>query len=146
MNKKMLLIGGGLVVLLAAGGGAAYYFGLFGGEEEVEAAEPVELVPGLLELEPFLTNIADERGDHAARLRVKLVVAPAESLPEIQADPLRLARLRDQILTLLAARTYDELKSVEGKEMFRSELQQALEPHFEDVELREVLFGDFIVQ
>lgn len=146
-KKKLIMIGGAVVVLLAGGGGAAYYFGLFGGGE-VEAAEaaPVELPAGLLELQPFLTNIADKRDDHAARLQVKLVIAPEEKIAEIQADALMMARLRDDILSLLATKAFDELKTPEGKEAFRAELFESLQEHFEDVEMREILFGDFIVQ
>lgn len=147
-KKKLIMIGGATVLLLAGGGGAAYYFGLFGGGEEVEAAsaEPVETPAGLLELEPFLTNIADRQNDHAARLQVKLVIAPAERIPEIEGDVLVMARLRDDILSLLATKSYGELKGPEGKEAFRGELFEALKAEFGDAELREVLFGDFIVQ
>lgn len=147
-KKKLMMIGGAAVALLAGGGGAAYYFGVFGGGEEVEAStvEPVEVPAGLLELEPFLTNIADKRDDHAARLQVKLVIAPADKIAEIEGDVLVMARLRDSILSLLATKSYSDLKGPEGKEGFRTELFESLKAQFGDAELREVLFGDFIVQ
>ena len=145
MNKKMLIIVGGVVLLLGGGGAGLYFSGYFE-EETAEAAEPVVLEPGVLDLDPFLTNIHDPGGQRAARLQVKLVIAPVERVAEIQADALLMAQLRDHILKMLTAKTYEELNSPDGKETFRSEMNEQLAELIETGELRQVLFSDFIVQ
>lgn len=148
MSKKVMMMAGGGVLLLGAVGAGLYFSGMIGGADETPEEEVVEEVapPGVLELDPFLTNIADPRGQRAARLRVKLVIAPAERIPEIEADALLMARLRDQTLSLLTAKTYAELGKPEGKEQFRGEVREKLAGLIVDGELQEILFSDFIVQ
>lgn len=144
-KKKLIMIGGGGGVLLAAVAGGLYFTGFFD-TETAEAAEPVKVPPAILQLEPFLTNINDPRGQRAARLQVQLVVSPPERVPEIEADPLLMARLRDHILSLLTAKTFEELNTPGGKESFRDEMKESLSALIEDSELEQILFSDFIVQ
>lgn len=140
--KKKLLIGIVTVVLLA-GGGATYYF-LFGPNPAKAAGEPPPLEPAaIVQLDPFVTNIADER---RARVQVALAVAPIDRAEEIQTDPLMVARLRDKVLTMLAARSYAELGSPAGKETFRKEIRTAAQQVIEDGEVQEALFVDFVIQ
>lgn len=139
-NKKLLI--GILALVLLAGGGGAYYF-LFA-ENFAEASEEAPPEPAaIVELEPFLTNIADER---RARVQVALAVSPISRSAEIQADPLLVARLRDKILTMLAARTYEELGAAAGKEDFRKKVQAAAQEVIAGGEVQEALFVDFVIQ
>ena len=145
MNKKMIMIAAGAVLLLG-GAGAGYYF-MFADSPDSETAEAAETAAApeatiaVLDLDPFLTNM-----ERHARVQVKLAVAPAESLPLIQADALLIARMRDQILTLLTAKSYEELEAPGGKDAFRREIFAALKPFMKDAELKEVLFSDFVIQ
>lgn len=140
--KKKLLIGILGAVLLTCGG-AAYYF-LFGPNpaEAAEEAPPPEPA-AIVELDPFVTNIADER---RARVQVALAVAPISRAAEIQADPLLVARLRDKVLTMLAARSSEELGSPAGKEDFRQKVRIAVQKVIADGEVQEALFVDFVIQ
>ena len=140
--KKKLLIGMFAVVLLA-GGGAAYY-SLFGPNPAEAAREFPLLEPAaVVRLDPFLTNIADER---RARVQVALAVAPVSRSEEIQTDALVIARLRDKILTMLAARTYEDLNTPSGKEDFRNEVRTAAQQVIADGVVQEALFVDFVIQ
>jgi flagellar FliL protein len=142
MTKKKLLIGILTVVLL--GGGAAAYTFLFGPDPAEAAEEGIPPEPAaIVELDPFITNIADER---RARVQVALAVAPISRAEEIQADPLLVARLRDRVLTMLAARTYQELSSLSGKEDFRQKVRTAAQQVIADGEVQEALFVDFVIQ
>lgn len=140
--KKRLLVGS-LAVTLLAGGGAAHYF-LFGPKpaEAAGEAHPFE-PPAIVQLDPFLTNIAGER---RARVQVALAVSPAVRAEEIQADPLLVARLRDKILTMLAATRYEELNSPAGKEAFRNQVRNAAQQVIRDGSVQEALFVDFVIQ
>lgn len=136
MNKKekwisLLLVA--FLMVLAAG---------CGDDEDKKAEETV----GILEMETFLTNIHDSSGERYAKLQVKLAVTPEEKVAEVTGDALLMARLRDQVLTLLTSKTFNELSDPEGKESFRREIQQRLSPLVEGGEIKEVLFAEFVVQ
>ncbi len=149
MSKKIMMMAGGGVLLLGAVGAGLYFSGILGGgDEDAAEEEVVEEVapPAILELERFLTNINDPRGERAARLQAKLVITPAERVAEIEADAVLMARLRDQTLSLLATKTYEELSKPEGKEAFRGEMRVKLAALIGEGELQEILFSDFIVQ
>ena len=145
MNKKTIIIAAAVVVVLAAGGGAAYTF-LSGDSAEAAVEALAKPSIGLIEMETFLTNINDPRSKHHARLQLKIAVAPEEAADAIKADPLLMARMRDQVLTLLTAKTFDELSQSEGKETFRKEIVERLSPLVHSGEVKEILFSDFVVQ
>ena len=115
------------------------------GDEEEEDNDVEETV-GILEMETFLTNINDPSGERYAKLQVKLAVSPEEKAAEVTGDALLMAKLRDQVLTLLTSKTFEELSDPEGKEGFRSEIQERLSPLVEGGEVKEVLFAEFVVQ
>lgn len=146
-NKKLLI---GVAALVLIGGGAGAYFFLFAPEGAEAAAEEAPPEPAaLVELAPFLTNIADQR---KARVEVALAVAPIDLSETIAADPLLIAQLRDKILTMLAARTYEELSSPKGKEGFREKVRVSAQKILSDADpeseadVQEALFVDFVIQ
>ena len=143
MNKPRWKVGlFFLVATFALGFGAA----CGGSESDGEAGDGVEQAVGVLDMETFLTNINDPAGERHARLSIKLAITPEEQVAEIKADPLLMARLRDRILTLLTSKTYGQLNDVDGKELFRKEILERLNPLLEGGEVTEVLFSDFVVQ
>jgi len=145
MNKTVL-IAVAAVVLIGGGAGAAYYLGYFGSAEAEAAETPVDAPAALLSLEPFLTNINEGGGERYARVSVQLAVSPEEKVAEIEADALLLARLRDVVLTQLSSKSYTELSDSGGKDVFRKELREKLQPLVSEATVEEVLFADFVVQ
>ncbi|MEX2299686.1 MAG: flagellar basal body-associated FliL family protein [Bryobacterales bacterium] len=114
------------------------------GEEGVAAAE--DAAAAVLPLETFLTNINDPKSEKHARVQVKLAIVPEEALPSIQADALLMARLHDRVLTLLTTKTYQQLNDPEGKEAFRDEIREQLNPLLTTGKVKEVLLSDFVVE
>ena len=114
MNKKTIIIVAVVALLmLGAGLGGGYYLttsGMLGGEAAAAPAPPPETV-GVLELDPFLTNIGAS-GKRHARISVKLAISPEERSAEVGADSLAVARLRDLVLTLPARRTFASRSSI----------------------------------
>ncbi len=141
MNNEKLLIGI-LTVVLLAGGGAYYYLFVANPAEASDEETPPEPA-AIVKLDPFVTNIADER---RVRVQVALAVAPISRSEEVQADALLVARLRDKILTMLAAGTYEELSSPSGKEEFRQKVRAAAQQVMAHGEVQEALFVDFVIQ
>ena len=113
----------------------AVFLGACSASSADDGSEPVPA--GLLELETFLTNIADPSGERYCKLSLKLGVVPQEKVAEIEADPLLQARVRDQILTLLAAKTFHDLSDPAGKETLRQEIRTVVSEILADGEVRE---------
>ena len=152
MSKKTIIIVAVVALLMAGGGiaGGVYMSqsGMLGETEEgAEAAEAPSVPEGapaaMIEFEPFLTNTG---GSHHARLAVKIAVSPDTRAEEIKADAVMMARMRDQVLTLLSTRGYADLSDAAGRQTFREELHGTLDELIADAELEDVLFGDFVVQ
>ena len=145
-NKKMLIIIAVVVVLLGGGGAAAFF--MMGGEEpEEEVVEPQE-PPGVLELDSFVVNITEGGTERIAKVNINLTISPSELTALLTADTLLLARIRDRTLTLLAAKSYEELVTPLGKESLRREVKARLTPLIEEHEgtIEDVLFSEFMVQ
>ena len=149
MNKKTLMMMLAVAVaMLAAGGGAAYYMtqnGMIGGQTQGTPAPPPETV-GMIALQPFLTNVNDSSGRRHARVEVKLAVSPMERADEVSTDTLAMARLRDQVLTLIASQSITELTSPDGKADLRRQIVEGAAPIVAPGSVKEVLFGELIVQ
>ena len=146
MNKKMIIIIAAVVVLLA--GGAAVFFMMSGGEEEEPEVVEVKAPPGVLELDSFVVNISEGGTARIAKVNINLTVSPAELTTTLNADNLLLARVRDRTLTLLAAKSYEELVTPLGKESLRREVKARLSPLVDEHEgeIEDVLFSEFMVQ
>jgi flagellar basal body-associated protein FliL len=111
-----------------------------------EQKETATEAPGLVDLESYLTNIGDTGGDRYCKLTVKLVVSPKGVASEISEDTLLKARIHDEVLKLLTAKTFAELNDPSGREAFREELRARLAALLTKGEIQQVLFAEFIVQ
>lgn len=147
MKKKKLIIIVAAVVVLLGGGGAAAFF-MMGGEEGEEEVVEVKEPPGVLELDSFVVNITEGGSERIAKVNLNLTVSPAELAAILAADTLLLARIRDRTLTLLSAKSYEELVTPLGKESLRREMKARLGPLVEEHEgeIEDVLFSEFMVQ
>ena len=136
LNRITTQVLSSLVLTLLAASGAGCSFGADASDER----------PGLVELEPFLTNINDPFDERYCKLAVKLSVVPEWMAAEIAEDVLLVAQLRDLVLTSLMSKSYVDLTAPNGKESLRTEIQNGLNEMLTDAEIREVLFSEFVVQ
>ena len=154
-RSKALLVGGGVVLSCLIGVGA-YSWGLSratvaeaaeaGAEVEVaEAAAP--LVPGgIVTLNPFVVNLADRDSSRFLRVTIELAVATAEEAIAIDADPVRLTRMRAAIIEVLTQQMADTLTTPDGKATLEIALSNAIEPVLAPTVAMDVLFTDFVIQ
>jgi flagellar FliL protein len=158
---KKILMALGCIILLAGGGAGGYYVqeyrasleaGKDGEEKEpkFELPEPIpeEYPAAILSLEPFLANVNDPRGDRFAKVKVQLAIVPEERVPELEEAPLVVAKLRDRILTLISAKSFDELNTADGKRKLRKEIADDVNQvlYTKGCAAKEVLFAEFVVQ
>lgn len=150
-SKKLLWIMIILVVLSSAGAAAAIYMVL----DQRETAEGGEIqrvtereTPVFTRIEPFTVNLADDRyGSRLLYTGITLLVGNEQSKTIIEEH---MPQVRSRLLILLSGKQASELTSTEGKEELAqaiiSRLTVPLTENQPPLDLREVLFTDFIVQ
>jgi flagellar FliL protein len=155
-KSKLLPIVLALVLVLLAGGGAAGYW-MYSKRAAADPAsqEPaVPTEPGVVDLETFVVNLADEGGRRFLRLSMKLLTADEEQAAELKEDPVTSARVRSAILELLSLQHAAPLVTPEGKEELKKAIAERANEAMAHGEAAgadapkvvDVLFVEFIVQ
>src|SRR5262245_10029205 len=98
--------------------------------------KPVAFEPGVLELEPFVLNLADQAGDRYVRIVVRLVLDQA-AIARRAASGLGQVKLRDRILTVLSRKRAGDMTSLESKEHLREEIVAAREALLDEPPLQD---------
>lgn len=102
-------------------------------------------VKHVIELQPFIVNLADKGEARYLRLTVNVGVGAAEGGEE-KADPLFTTRVRNAMLAVLSSKTSDEILTTEGKNKLRKDLLRAARKASEEPEIHAIYITDFIVQ
>jgi flagellar FliL protein len=150
-GKKWLLLAA--VVILAGSGVVALQ--RRGSAPEHAVKKPAASEPGVVELEPFVLNLADPTGDRYFRITVRLVLDRRE-IAERAASGLGHVKLRDRILSVLSRKRASEMTSLDARESLRDEILAASQallaaPPFHDAgsepaRVVDVYFTEFLVQ
>lgn len=170
-KSKLLLIIGLLVVLLGAGGGGFYFWNKSKAaaaetaeseteekksnsnskkkpaKEEDETAKESDLpddedVKEVVELQPFIVNLADDDSPKYLRMTVSLGIGESEEKPEA----LFTTRIKNAMLAVLTTKKSRDVLSVEGKTKLRQELLKAAQAASEKPHVEAIYITDFIVQ
>ena len=153
MNKKLVLMG--LLGLLVVGGGAGFFL-MSGGEKKVksedvhaeaEAEAEQEADPGfigpVIDLEPFVLNLADRDQLRYLKVAIKLQL----DRPQEETDfTVKLPAIRDALLVLLTSKESRSLRTVDGKMLVRDEIGGRVNTIMKKGKIRQVFFTDFIIQ
>ena len=105
-----------------------------------------EEVKKIIELQPFIVNLADENEARYLRLTVSLGVGGAEGGGEEKPDQLFITRVRNAMLAVLSEKKSEDILSNEGKAKLRKELLKAAQAASEEPEVKAIYITDFIVQ
>jgi flagellar FliL protein len=129
-KKTMLIVIIALVVLVAGGAGAFLFMGKKHAPKDGEAHEEEEVAdtakakpPVFVTLEPFTVNLTSEASDRYLQVGIDLKVSGPEIADRIKAH---LPEIRNGILLLLTSKRVDELASLEGKNLLREEIRDAV--------------------
>jgi len=148
-SKKLLWVMIILVLLSSAGAAAAIYLVLDQRDSGEAQQQTVELTPPVFtRIEPFTVNLADDRyGSRLLYTGITLRVGNEQSKTIIEEH---MPQVRSRLLILLSGKQANELTSTEGKEELAqaiiSRLNVPLTENQPPLDLREVLFTEFIVQ
>lgn len=97
----------------------------------------------IIELQPFVVNLADREDSRYLRMSVSLGVGETK---EEKPDPILLTRVRNAMLAVLTTKTADEILTPEGKATLRRELMKAARAAIEEPHIEAIYITDFIVQ
>lgn len=104
-----------------------------------------EDVKKIVELPPFIVNLADTEQARYLRMTVSLGIDEEEGANE-KPDQLFITRVRNAMLAVLSDKRSDQILSVEGKTKLRKELLQAAQAASTSPEVKAIYITDFIVQ
>lgn len=149
--KKLLWVMIILVLLSSAGAAAAIYMVLDDRDatpEDAEEQTAERQPPVFLTIEPFTVNLADDRqGTRLLYTGITLRVEDQETRELLEEH---MPQVRSRLLTVLSGQEAGDLTSSEGKQRLASTINERLSEPFDEnqpsLELREVLFTEFIVQ
>jgi flagellar FliL protein len=144
-RSRILLILIGLAVIIALGGATffavPYVKGKRAGKKSVP---PPEQVKATMSLEPFLVNLADKQ--EVRFLKTTFQLGLADEPKEEAKKEVVVAAIRDSIISLLTAKTADEILSPQGKDKLREEVRSRVRSVAPGMKVLEVYIVDFVVQ
>jgi flagellar FliL protein len=156
-KKPLVLIIAVAVVLASVAGGGAWFFMRGGATAEAATEESTEGKPkhkddgkklserGLVTLQPFIVNLADDGGKRFLRASVQLVVEDEAEAAEFEEKPVLTMGARSAIVNTLTAQASDEISTREGKEALRHLIREQVSEAL-GIEIVDVLLSDFVVQ
>lgn len=100
-------------------------------------------VKNIIELAPFVVNLADKGEARYLRLVVSIGIGETK---EEKPGPLVTTRVRNAMLAVLITKTSDEVLTDEGKATMRKQLLKAAQAAVEELPIEAVYITDFIVQ
>jgi flagellar FliL protein len=148
-KSKLIPILAVVFVLLAGGGAGAYWMyskraAAAGGEASAKEERPPK--SGVVDMEPFVVNLADESGKRFLRVNMKLLTWDEEQAAEMKEDAVVNAKVRAAILELLSLQYAAPLVTPEGKEELKKAIAERVAETSEELKVTDVLFVEFVVQ
>jgi len=146
-RRRLIVIALAAVIVLAGGGVTAFWAThqtAGAAAASKPASKPAE--HGLVTLEPFVVNLADQGGSRFLRVSIRLIVESVAQAEHLQKGDVALTRARSAILELLTEQTAEHLVTAEGKVALKAAIGRKLEPVLEGTKVVDVLFSDFVVQ
>jgi flagellar protein FliL len=149
MGKKMILMILVGILLLGGGGGAAWFF-MGGKDEKPNAHEDQAKADGtheetgpIMELDPFLLNLADRDELRFLKVSIKLELDRPEEKTDFHN---KVPAIRDALLVLLSSKESQLLRTVNGKRRVREEIMTRVNGVMGKGKIANVYFTDFIIQ
>jgi flagellar protein FliL len=150
-SKKIFLLGGLLVFLIIAGGGGFWAFKYFRASQGLanpkgKSAKEIQRpkVNGIIALEPFLVNLADT--NEIRFIKATFQLGMEEKLKEESKGTAEIPAIRDSIISLLSAKTAEQILTIQGKEKLREEIRSRINAISHENKVAEVYIVDFVVQ
>ena len=102
-------------------------------------------VKSVVELQPFIINLADSDSPRYLRMTVSLGIG-GEGGEEAKPEALFLTRVKNAMLSVLTMKNSQDVLTVEGKAKLRKELLEAAQAASEEPRVEAIYITDFIIQ
>jgi flagellar FliL protein len=116
------------------------------GEPRPNGAGVSSKVKSTMNLDPFLVNLADTESTRFVKLTLRLGLDQPGLGDELTGDPVVVAASRDKIISILTAKTSDQILTPEGKNKLRGEIRDGVNQVLPRGRVVEVYIMDFVVQ
>ncbi len=94
-------------------------------------------------LQSFIVNINDNGRDRYLKIKAELELRTPEVAKELDS---RLPQVRDLVIGLLGSKSFEEVRSMEGKNFLRQEMLHRINSLLVKGKARRVFFTEFVVQ
>jgi flagellar FliL protein len=137
-------------VLIAGAAGGIFAGKVLGSNKKAEKGKtpPVEEkkheVIAVHELSEFIVNLADKNPPHFAKVTIALGLN--EAIHNEEEMKKHEPPIRDAVLELLTAKTYDELLAAEGKAKLKKQILKRVQHIMGEEKISEVYFTNFAMQ
>jgi flagellar protein FliL len=142
-KSRILMISIAVIVVLGLAAGAFFGAPLIKAKFAKKAPAHEE-VKATLALEPFLVNLADR--EESRFIKTTFQLGLSEELGEEEKNSVVIASIRDSIISLLSAKTADQILTPEGKDKLRDEIRTRIRSIAPRMKVLEVYIVDFVVQ
>jgi len=94
-------------------------------------------------LDTFIVNLMEADGKRYLKSRLDLELNNDGVVLEVEK---RLPQIRDSILTMLSSKSFDDIHTLEGKFLLRTEIISMLNQHLKTGQVTNIYFTEFIIQ
>ncbi len=98
--------------------------------------------PEVVNLEPFVVNLADPMGRRYLKITMDVEVEPGVSAELTTA----MAKIKDSLLLLLSSKTFSEISSMDQKIELKNEIMERLNQVVGPGKIKNVYFTEFVIQ
>ncbi len=97
----------------------------------------------IVSLDSFVVNISDRERDRYLKLKTELELSMPELSDELDQ---RMPQIRDLIISLLGSKSFEEVRTIEGKNFLREEILLRINSLLVSGKVKRVFFTEFVVQ
>jgi flagellar FliL protein len=144
---KLAIIG--VLVIAVLGGGGYFALGMLSSDEEgggkansAKDEKSTEPLP-LYRMKTFIANLAGGRGRRYLKVTMAMELSSQETENEMKQ---KLPQLRDEVLTILSSKAFEDIKDADGKVKLRKEIAEKANRVIRTGKVRKVYFTEFVVQ
>ena len=153
VSKTLIIVIFAGFVLILAGLGAGFYIVLkkpppntaavTAPEAASEKKAQVKSMGPIFSMKPFVVNLAGSGGNRFLRIKIDFELKDQQVLEQVH---VQLPRVKDRLLTILSAKRFEDIDTVEGKGALRSEIAAAMDGIFSEGAVVNVYFTEFVIE
>lgn len=119
------------------------FFGLFKREASHSVKKEVKDFGHIVKMFPLTVNLKEENGRNYLKITIALEIAEKRWVEEVQS---KMTVLSDAAITIISEKSLEDLKKPNAKDELKKELLEEFSHYFQEPQIRQILFEEFIYQ